>query len=74
MSRLEREVSGLGFKLLGGLLLLLAAGWWIVTWPWMLATNDAVQAGHPAGSTEYNTAGWIAEIIYLAVLAPRSVY
>jgi hypothetical protein len=67
MSRFEREASGLGFKLLGGLVLL-AAAWWIFTWPWMFATNSAVANGHPKGSAAYNVAGWIAESIYLAVL------
>ena len=67
MKRVEREVWGVGFKLLGGVLLL-AVGWWIFTWPWMLATNSAVANGHPQGSTEYTMAGWTAELIYLAAL------
>ena len=68
MSRLERETHRAAFQLLG-CLLGVAAAWWILTWPWTMATNEAVRTGHPAGSSGYNVAGWIAELTYLAVLA-----
>lgn len=68
MSRLQRQAWALGFKSLGAIALL-AILWVIVAWPWTLATGNAVDHGHPKGSADYNSAGWTAELLYLAALA-----
>lgn len=67
MSDFVRGAWALAFKLLA-VLALCAALWVILAWPWIVATSNAVDHGHPKGSATYNSAGWTAELLYLTGL------
>ena len=73
MSPTERQMWALGLKAVGALCVV-ATVWLMFTWPWYFATHSAVDHGHPKGSTDYNTAGWTAEILYLVALAVLAAF
>jgi uncharacterized protein DUF2510 len=68
MSSFERQAWAFGLKAVGALCVA-ATVWLVFTWPWLLATKNASEHGHPKGSAAYNAAGWTAELLYLGGLA-----
>jgi hypothetical protein len=68
MSPFERQAWAFGLKSVGALCVI-ATVWLTFTWPWIVATHSAASHGHPKGSSEYNTAGWTAEVLYLVAIA-----
>jgi hypothetical protein len=67
MSPFERQAWAIGLKSVGALCVAITV-WLIVAWPWIVATHNAADHGHPKGTPEYTAAGWTAEVLYLVAL------
>ncbi len=66
--RRSSSSSPSAFATLLGIIILVGIGWVIVAWPWMVGTYIATRHGVTPHSSTWNMAGWIPEIIYLALL------